>query len=107
MRNVQITTLEQDRALRSADLDLATLAPRKPNWDLRRHLDKRLKKLEKRDKEARLILIRQRLKAASAKSEAGGVEMAAMSALNGLSASSGRPGPPSEASESESESEQD
>ncbi|CAO1634605.1 unnamed protein product [Parajaminaea phylloscopi] len=107
MRNVQLSTLEQDAVARAADLNLSTLAPRKPNWDLRRHLDKRLKKLEKRDKEARLILIRQRLKAASAAPHGaqqgeGGVHangsedaqerlgrLAAMSTLTGLSGSSG------------------
>lgn len=47
--------------------DLFNIAPKKANWDLRRHMDKRLKKLEKRDKEARLILIRERLKGSRTK----------------------------------------
>ncbi|CAO1622894.1 unnamed protein product [Jaminaea pallidilutea] len=59
---MQSTTLAADDLNRAADLDINILQPRKPNWDLRQHLDRRLKRLERRDREARLILLRQRLK---------------------------------------------
>lgn len=59
---MQSTTIAADDLNRAADLDINILQPRKPNWDLRQHLDRRLKRLERRDREARLILLRQRLK---------------------------------------------
>ena len=46
----------------SAEVDLATLAPRKPDWDLKRDVSKKLEKLEKRTQKAIVELIRERLK---------------------------------------------
>jgi len=43
------------------EVDLATLAPRKPDWDLKRDLAKKLDKLEKRTQKAIIELIRERL----------------------------------------------
>ncbi|XP_014255270.1 coiled-coil domain-containing protein 12 [Cimex lectularius] len=44
------------------ELDLANLAPRKPDWDLKRDVAKKLDKLEKRTQKAIAELIRDRLK---------------------------------------------
>ncbi|PWN42965.1 mRNA splicing factor [Ceraceosorus guamensis] len=64
VKGVQEAILAMDELKRKEELDLTNIAPRKPNWDLKRDMEKRLAKLERRDKEARLILIRQRLQAA-------------------------------------------
>jgi len=40
------------------EVDLASLAPRKPDWDLRRDVAKKLEKLEKRTQRAIAELIR-------------------------------------------------
>lgn len=53
--------LEKD-ASKKAEVDLADLAPRKPNWDLKRDLEQKLAKLERRTDLAIAQLIRQRLK---------------------------------------------
>ena len=39
--------------------DLLNIAPKRPNWDLKRDLTKRLSKLERRKQEAILTLIRE------------------------------------------------
>merc|ERR1712189_137646 len=44
------------------EVDLTTLAPRKPDWDLKRDVAKRLENLEKRTQKAIVELIRERLK---------------------------------------------
>lgn len=59
VKGVQAAVLAEDAQRRKQDLDLFNIAPKRANWDLKRHLDKRLKKLERRDREARLILIRE------------------------------------------------
>ena len=89
--NLESLTLEADATTRAAELQLSSLAPRKPNWDLRQRLEKRLKKLERRDKEARLILIRQRVKAAGKTGGKGGAEaeVATLGALAGYGGSEG------------------
>ncbi|CAF3098498.1 unnamed protein product [Rotaria sp. Silwood2] len=43
------------------DVDLLSLAPRKPDWDLKRDVEKKLKRLEKRTTRAIAELTRQRL----------------------------------------------
>ncbi|XP_076366542.1 coiled-coil domain-containing protein 12 isoform X2 [Tachypleus tridentatus] len=45
------------------EVDLATLAPRKPDWDLKRDVAKKLEKLERKTQRAIAELIRERLKA--------------------------------------------
>ncbi|KAL0985477.1 hypothetical protein UPYG_G00157380 [Umbra pygmaea] len=44
------------------EVDLANLAPRKPDWDLKRDVAKKLEKLERRTQKAIAELIRDRLK---------------------------------------------
>ncbi|KAI5698386.1 hypothetical protein M8J76_013715 [Diaphorina citri] len=44
------------------EVDLTKLAPRKPDWDLKRDLSKKLDKLHKRQQKAIAELIRERLK---------------------------------------------
>ncbi|XP_066847440.1 coiled-coil domain-containing protein 12 [Anser cygnoides] len=44
------------------EVDLANLAPRKPDWDLKRDVAKKLEKLDKRTQRAIAELIRERLK---------------------------------------------
>ncbi|XP_046895607.1 coiled-coil domain-containing protein 12 [Hypomesus transpacificus] len=44
------------------EVDLANLAPRKPDWDLKRDVAKKLEKLEKRTQKAIAELIRDRLR---------------------------------------------
>ncbi|KAH6560918.1 hypothetical protein BASA62_010202 [Batrachochytrium salamandrivorans] len=63
----QVETIKKDaleaEIVRSKELDLTNLAPKKPNWDLKRDLDKKLDKLERRTRVAMADLIRERLKA--------------------------------------------
>lgn len=47
------------------DVDLASLAPRKPDWDLKRDVSKKLEKLDRRTKRAIAELIRERLSSAA------------------------------------------
>ncbi|XP_055849856.1 coiled-coil domain-containing protein 12 [Episyrphus balteatus] len=44
------------------EIDIANLAPRKPDWDLKRDVAKKLEKLERRTQKAIAELIRERLK---------------------------------------------
>lgn len=44
------------------DLDISSLAPRKPDWDLKRDVAKKLEKLERRTQKAIAELIWDRLK---------------------------------------------
>ncbi|KAL5010999.1 hypothetical protein ScPMuIL_013304 [Solemya velum] len=44
------------------EVDLVNLAPRKPDWDLKRDVSKKLAKLERRTQRAIVELIRERLK---------------------------------------------
>uniref|UniRef100_A0A6M2DG32 Putative cwf18 pre-mrna splicing factor n=1 Tax=Xenopsylla cheopis TaxID=163159 RepID=A0A6M2DG32_XENCH len=44
------------------DLDITNLAPRKPDWDLKRDIAKKLDKLERRTQKAIAELIRERLR---------------------------------------------
>ncbi|XP_012254097.1 coiled-coil domain-containing protein 12 [Athalia rosae] len=44
------------------ELDISSLAPRKPDWDLKRDVAKKLEKLERRTQKAIAELIRERLK---------------------------------------------
>ncbi|KAI8923617.1 cwf18 pre-mRNA splicing factor-domain-containing protein [Entophlyctis helioformis] len=45
-------------AARNKDLNLTNLAPRNPNWDLKRDLDKKLERLERKTQAAMADLIR-------------------------------------------------
>lgn len=44
------------------EVNVGTLAPRKPDWDLKRDISKKLEKLDKRTQKAIVELIRERLK---------------------------------------------
>lgn len=59
VKGVQEEVLKEEEARRVRELDLAGIAPKRVNWDLKRDMLKRLKKVERRDREARLILIRE------------------------------------------------
>lgn len=55
--------MEKAKDIKDIDeVNLATLAPRKPDWDLKRDVAKKLEKLEKRTQKAIVELIRDRLK---------------------------------------------
>ncbi|TFK76222.1 mRNA splicing factor [Pluteus cervinus] len=53
--------IAEDEKQRAQDLDVFNIAPKRPNWDLKRDLDKKLAKLERRTQESIHTLIRQRL----------------------------------------------
>lgn len=53
----------EDEETRAQDLDLTNIAPKRPNWDLKRELDRKMAKLERKTQEAIHTLIRQRLAA--------------------------------------------
>jgi len=55
--------LAEDEKLRAQELDVFNIAPKRPNWDLKREMEKKLAKLERRTQEAIHTLIRQRLAA--------------------------------------------
>ncbi|QRV85852.1 pre-mRNA-splicing factor CWC18 [Ceratobasidium sp. AG-Ba] len=55
--------IADDEVKRSEELDLLNIAPKRPNWDLKRDLDKKLVKLERQTQRAIHTLIRQRLSA--------------------------------------------
>jgi len=52
-----------DEERRAQDLDLFNIAPKRPNWDVKRDMDKKLAKLERKTQAAIHTLIRQRLAA--------------------------------------------
>ncbi|ORX85332.1 hypothetical protein BCR32DRAFT_265728 [Anaeromyces robustus] len=54
-------TLEKEKS-QSNEINLQNLAPKKPNWDLKRDLEKRLEKLEKKTQICINEIIRERLK---------------------------------------------
>ncbi|CAG8518749.1 5264_t:CDS:2 [Ambispora leptoticha] len=51
----------EEEAKRTEEVDLFNLAPRKPNWDLRRDVEKKLARLDKKTQVAIAQLIRMRL----------------------------------------------
>ncbi|XP_023341387.1 coiled-coil domain-containing protein 12-like, partial [Eurytemora carolleeae] len=55
-------TIESAKGTILEDLDFMNLAPRKPDWDLKRDIAKKLEKLEKRTSRAIGEIIRERLK---------------------------------------------
>ncbi|KAF9973278.1 hypothetical protein BGZ73_003477 [Actinomortierella ambigua] len=50
--------IQEEEKKRAQDVDIFSLAPMKPNWDLRRDIEPRLQKLEKRTRAAIIELIR-------------------------------------------------
>ncbi|PWN34173.1 uncharacterized protein FA14DRAFT_173875 [Meira miltonrushii] len=85
---IQEGVIAEHEIKREQDLDLHNIAPKRPNWDLKRDLQKRLAKLERRDREARLILIRQRIEAASKSANNNSGEAMAAAAAAGALANS-------------------
>lgn len=73
----QLELLQQPVA--SEEIGIANLAPRKPDWDLKRDVAKKLERLEHRTQRAIAELIRERLRAAN---EAGGPPTAMLEAVN-------------------------
>jgi len=55
--------IKEDEQRRAQELDVFNIAPKRPNWDLKRELDKKLAKLERKTQESIHTLIRQRLAA--------------------------------------------
>ncbi|GBE81779.1 cwf18 pre-mRNA splicing factor-domain-containing protein [Sparassis latifolia] len=55
------TIIAEDAERRAQDLDLFNIAPKRPNWDLKREMEKKLAKLDRKTQEAIHTLIRQRL----------------------------------------------
>ncbi|GAA5951993.1 hypothetical protein JCM8115_005298 [Rhodotorula mucilaginosa] len=53
----------QDELQRAQELDLTNIQPKKPNWDLKRDLDRKLAKLKPKTEQAIAQLIRKRLQA--------------------------------------------
>jgi len=69
----------EDKGVVMESLDFTNLAPRKPDWDLKRDIAPKLAKLEKRTQKAIAELIRERLKEEDL---ANAVTVGASSALN-------------------------
>jgi len=63
-------------------VDLFNLQPKKPNWDLKRDVEKKLERLKPRTKTAIAKLVRERINSAKAGKE-GGEDQAANSAMEG------------------------
>ncbi|PCH37771.1 mRNA splicing factor [Wolfiporia cocos MD-104 SS10] len=63
------TVIAEDAERRAQDLDLFNIAPKRPNWDLKREMEKKLAKLERKTQEAIHTLIRQRLAAQRGQSD--------------------------------------
>ncbi|EAU88781.1 hypothetical protein CC1G_01154 [Coprinopsis cinerea okayama7 len=61
--------IAEDEARRQQELDIFNIAPKRPNWDLKRDMEKKLAKLERRTQEAIHTLIRQRLAAQKGESD--------------------------------------
>ncbi|KAL4067725.1 cwf18 pre-mRNA splicing factor-domain-containing protein [Scleroderma citrinum] len=61
--------IEEDEKQRAQELDVFNIAPKRPNWDLKREMEKKLAKLERRTQEAIHTLIRQRLAAQKGESD--------------------------------------
>ncbi|KAG6865924.1 hypothetical protein C0991_010425 [Blastosporella zonata] len=51
--------ISEDEQRRAQDLDVFNIAPKRPNWDLKRDMDKKLAKLERKTQEAVHTLIRE------------------------------------------------
>ncbi|KAG6855959.1 hypothetical protein H0H87_009076 [Tephrocybe sp. NHM501043] len=61
--------ITEDELRRAQELDIFNIAPKRPNWDLKRDMDKKLAKLERKTQEAIHALIRQRLAAQKGESD--------------------------------------
>ncbi|KAJ3559319.1 hypothetical protein NP233_g11295 [Leucocoprinus birnbaumii] len=61
--------IQEDKVRQAQELDVFNIAPKRPNWDLKREMEKKLAKLERRTQEAIHTLIRQRLAAQKGQSD--------------------------------------
>ncbi|KAG6868829.1 hypothetical protein C0993_009711 [Termitomyces sp. T159_Od127] len=61
--------IAEDELRRAQELDIFNIAPKRPNWDLKRDMNKKLAKLERKTQEAIHTLIRQRLAAQKGESD--------------------------------------
>ncbi|KAA1469344.1 mRNA splicing factor [Dentipellis sp. KUC8613] len=61
--------IAEDEERRAQDLDLFNIAPKRPNWDLKREMEKKLAKLDRQTQQAIHTLIRQRLAAQKGQSD--------------------------------------
>ncbi|RDB21401.1 Coiled-coil domain-containing protein 12 [Hypsizygus marmoreus] len=61
--------IAEDEERRAQELDVFNIAPKRPNWDLKREMEKKLAKLERKTQEAIHTLIRQRLAAQKGESD--------------------------------------
>ncbi|KAH0830659.1 mRNA splicing factor [Lanmaoa asiatica] len=61
--------IAEDEQRRAQELDVFNIAPKRPNWDLKRETEKKLARLERKTQEAIHTLIRQRLAAQKGQSE--------------------------------------
>jgi len=79
--------LAEDEAKRAQDLDLLNIAPKRPNWDLKREMEKKLARLERQTQQAIHTLIRQRLAEQKGQSDdlAGAMQAAANAGNDPLS----------------------
>ncbi|KAF9792369.1 mRNA splicing factor [Thelephora terrestris] len=59
----------EDAQKRAQELDLFNIAPKRANWDLKREMEKKLAKLDRKTQEAIHTLIRQRLATEKGESE--------------------------------------
>ncbi|KAG0287693.1 hypothetical protein BGZ96_008397 [Linnemannia gamsii] len=58
MEGVVEKVIQEEDEKRAKDIDIFTLAPKKPNWDLKRDIEPKLLKLEKKTRAAIIELIR-------------------------------------------------
>ncbi|KAG9063510.1 hypothetical protein KI688_004394 [Linnemannia hyalina] len=58
MDGVVEKVIQEEDEKRAKDVDIFTLAPKKPNWDLKRDIEPKLLKLEKKTRAAVIELIR-------------------------------------------------
>ncbi|KAF4576670.1 hypothetical protein EYR36_000733 [Pleurotus pulmonarius] len=63
------TIIAEDEQRRAQELDVFNIAPKRANWDLKREMDKKVARLERRTQEAIHTLIRQRLSAQNGESD--------------------------------------
>ncbi|KAN0077194.1 cwf18 pre-mRNA splicing factor domain containing protein [Tylopilus felleus] len=61
--------IAEDEQRRAQELDVFNIAPKRPNWDLKRETEKKLARLERKTQEAIHTLIRRRLAAQKGQSE--------------------------------------
>ncbi|POY74329.1 hypothetical protein BMF94_2523 [Rhodotorula taiwanensis] len=72
----------EDEIRRAQELDLTNIQPKKPNWDLKRDLDRKLAKVKPKTEQAIAQLIRKRLQAQ--RGTAGGAEPATDELIAGM-----------------------